>query len=63
MTQRNIIERAFQLAESGVANNLTQLATKLGDEGFEAVHSHLHGPGIRKQLILIIKDNFPVNEK
>jgi hypothetical protein len=47
---KNIIERAFELASSGNVQNLMQLELVLKREGYEATAQHLAGSSLRKQL-------------
>lgn len=45
-----VIERAFQLARSGAFSGVKELERALKKEGFDAVATHLHSTGLRKQL-------------
>lgn len=45
-----IVERAFQLAESGEADQLNEIARCLAAEGYVDVQAHLSGPFLRRQL-------------
>jgi hypothetical protein len=51
-----IIERAYQMAESGQFHNLVDLQRQLGREGYEAVHMHLNGKHTRQQLVHMIAE-------
>lgn len=51
MTQRPpLIERAFDLARSGLYKDVPNIARQLNAEGYEGVTSRLAGPSLRKQL-------------
>jgi hypothetical protein len=45
-----IIERAFQVAQSGRVANITALKKQLRDEGYLAVQSYLGGAGLDRDL-------------
>jgi dienelactone hydrolase len=45
-----LIERAFDLARSGLYNDVSDVARQLKAEGYEAVTVRLAGPSLRKQL-------------
>ena len=52
MNEKSIIERAFELADSGQLQTMEQLSRQLVREGYEAVHLHLSGRStLRKQLL------------
>lgn len=59
MHQPSIIERAIEIAKSGDVDKVEMLVAKLKREGFHSVNTHLHGQGIRKQLLTLIKANQP----
>jgi hypothetical protein len=46
----HIIERAFQLAESGECPSIDDIRAQLSQEDYSAVHDHLAGGVIQKQL-------------
>lgn len=46
----NIIERAYELAQSGEFAATSEIVERLKDEGFESVVAHLSGTSIRRQL-------------
>lgn len=46
-----MIERAFELADSGSIANIDQLVRSLKQEGFESVDAHLRcSPSLHRQL-------------
>jgi hypothetical protein len=49
--QITTVERAFELARCSSVNDLRQ---RLRREGYDAVHLHLHGASINKQLVDLI---------
>ena len=51
MTEQTTIERAFELARSGECSSVNDLRQRLRREGYDAVHLHLHGSSINRQLI------------
>lgn len=48
--QITTLERAFELARSGQCDSVNDLRQRLRREGYDAVHLHLHGASINKQL-------------
>lgn len=48
--QKNIIERALELAATGEYARIDHIERKLNAEGYTNVASHLDGPTIRRQL-------------
>jgi hypothetical protein len=52
MSERRLIERAFQLAETGELTSTSELRQRLKHEGYAEVtiSVSLHGPFIRRQL-------------
>lgn len=44
------IERALELARSGACHSVADIRQQLSAEGHEAVHGHLNGSGIQRQL-------------
>ena len=55
MNQRNIFERAFELARDGHHQSMDDIRRKLKAEKFDAVDGHMAGPTIAKQLKAAIK--------
>jgi hypothetical protein len=56
-TEKSIIERAYELAESGSFDTVDDVSKQLIKEGFEGVHSHLSSaPTLRKQLAAMCKN-------
>ncbi|RYD28177.1 MAG: hypothetical protein EOP89_03110 [Lysobacteraceae bacterium] len=51
MTEQTTVERAFELARSGECSSVNDLRQRLRREGYDAVHLHLHGSSINRQLI------------
>jgi hypothetical protein len=49
------IERAFQLARSGVCASASDIRSRLTREGFSSVNEHLGGPSIRRDLNTLCK--------
>ena len=49
--QTSTVERAFELARSGACSSVNDLRQRLRREGHDAVHLHLHGASINKQLV------------
>lgn len=52
--QITTVERAFELARSGACNSVNDLRQRLRREGYDAVHLHLHGASINRQLVELI---------
>jgi len=51
-----MVERAFELARSGAAANLDQLAKMLKTEGYELVEAHLRSsPTLNRELRAICR--------
>jgi len=48
MTERNIIERAFELA--GECGSVAELERRLSREGYSQVKAHLEGRQIRREI-------------
>jgi len=46
----NPIERAYELARSGIVTTVEEIATRLQREGYLDVSHQLNGPLLRKQL-------------
>ena len=55
MNQRNIFERAFELARDGQHQSMDDIRRKLKAEKFDAVDGHMAGPTIARQLKAAIK--------
>ena len=55
MNERNIFERAFELARGGGCQSMDDIRRKLKAEKFDAVDGHLAGPTIARQLKAAIK--------
>ena len=49
------MERAFELARSGECESINALRQRLRREGYEAVHLHIHGASINRQLTDLIR--------
>ncbi|MEG3083399.1 hypothetical protein U1707_07070 [Sphingomonas sp. PB2P12] len=52
--QITTVERAFELAKSGACASVNDLRQRLRREGYDAVHLHLHGASINRQLVDLI---------
>ena len=50
MASQGIIERALTLARDGRHRSMSDIETRLKQEGFDAVYDHLRGSSIRQQL-------------
>jgi len=48
--EKNLIQRALELAGTGEFERIDQIERKLTAEGYSHVASHLVGPTIRRQL-------------
>jgi hypothetical protein len=46
----SLIERAFQLADSGTCENISDIERNLTRENYESVLQHLTAPSLRKEL-------------
>ena len=55
MSEKNLIERAFELASEGNCRSVDDIRRKLTAERFGNVEAHLGGTTIRKQLKALIK--------
>jgi hypothetical protein len=53
------IERALQLAGTGMFRTVTQVSNVLRAEGYSAVDGQLSGGGIRRQLRALMLPNTP----
>jgi hypothetical protein len=53
MTERpSVVERAFQLAETGTYKTVTEIKTALRLENYAGIDAHLSGRSLRDQLRL-----------
>lgn len=55
MAERNIIERAFELAREGRCRSIDDIRRKLREERFESVEGHLSSGSLKRQLLETIK--------
>ena len=55
MAERNIIERAFELAREGRCRSIDDIRRKLREERFESVEGHLSSGSLKRQLLEAIK--------
>ena len=51
-----IIERAFEIARSGIARTITDIRLQLSREVFDHVRSHLSSLALQRQLGALLKD-------
>jgi hypothetical protein len=49
------VERAFEIARSGVSPSIDDLKRRLKREGYDSVDAHLMGASIKRELTLLIK--------
>jgi hypothetical protein len=49
------VERAFEIARSGVSPSIDDLKRRLKREGYDSVDAHLTGSSIKRELTLLIK--------
>jgi hypothetical protein len=54
MQQKNLMERAFELASDSSCRSLDDIRRQLAAEQFSNVQGHLGGAAIRKQLKALI---------
>lgn len=60
MTDRTIIERAFDLAKSGTVANIADLRRQLKLEGHQSIDAHFSSsPSLNRQLLAIMKTATP----
>ncbi|RVT93366.1 hypothetical protein [Sphingomonas crocodyli] len=52
----NIIERAYQLAQSGDCVSMVEIERALSREGFANVLAHMSGPSLRKDLTRMCRE-------
>ncbi|TPG11960.1 hypothetical protein [Sphingomonas oligophenolica] len=50
------LERALQLARGGQCKSVNDVRQALRREGYDAVHQHLHGAAINRQLIDLLAE-------
>lgn len=50
MYEKPILERAFELARTGVYPRVKELEKALSREGYAKGDPHIHSPSVRKQL-------------
>lgn len=50
------LERAFHLARGGQCKSVNDVRQALRREGYDAVHQHLHGAAINRQLVDLIAE-------
>ena len=55
MNERNIFERAFELARDGSCRSMDDIRRKLKAERHDGVDGHMAGPSIAKQLKAAMK--------
>jgi hypothetical protein len=55
MSEKNIIERAFELARQGDCASLLEIRQTLARERYTSVDAHMAGLGIRSQLKALIR--------
>lgn len=53
--QTGIVERAYQLARSGVHDNLQSLKKALQKEGYNQIDAYFSGMGLRTELARLLK--------
>ena len=51
----NVVERAFEIAESGDCGSVEELKRLLKSEGHGSAAAHLASPSLRKQLAALIR--------
>jgi hypothetical protein len=49
------VARAFELARGGTCQNVDDVRRLLAREGHSAIHAHLSGARLKKQLAVLIK--------
>ncbi len=50
------LERALQLASGGQCKSVNDVRQTLRREGYDAVHQHLHGAAINRQIIDLLTE-------
>jgi hypothetical protein len=56
MDQKYVIERAIEMAKSGVYGRIEQIERQLIIEGYSSVPAHLDAPTLRRQLRQLSSD-------
>ena len=56
MTDTSVIERAFELAKSGLCRSVSEIIRRLPVQDRAVVEAHLARPAARRELILICSD-------
>jgi len=51
-----VVERAFQVAQSGKVGNIKDVQTQLAEEGYSNVTEVLAGRSLRQQIFRMIND-------
>lgn len=49
------IERAYELARSGICRSVEEINKRLSKEGFDSPQAHLAGRGIRRELTALMR--------
>ena len=57
MTDKNVIERAFELARAGDCRTLAEIRRALSRERYSGVDAHMAGLGIRNQLKALMRQS------
>ena len=50
MNRISVVERAFELAQSGQCHGVDDIRRRLKEEQFSAIDEHLAGPSLKRQL-------------
>jgi hypothetical protein len=50
LSERTVLERAFELAQSGDVDSLEELRLKLHAEGYHESRAQISGPALQRQL-------------
>jgi hypothetical protein len=58
MTQTSAIERAFELARSGLCRSVSEIIRRLPVQDRAIVEAHLAQPAARRELILVCSDSW-----
>lgn len=59
MPQEGIVQRAFELAQSGEYRSITDVKRRLKAEGFDNIEAYFAGRAIKKQLMDLLEANRP----
>lgn len=51
----SVLERAFEMAQSGHCQTMGEIERKLISEHFMDVRRHLRGPGLRSQIVRLCR--------